>query len=75
MKLLYQYGRCVSHGRPRKGAWIEILQLAGPATVFLGRPRKGAWIEIKVRVIDVWDVYSRPRKGAWIEIGGSGIGP
>lgn len=22
MKLLYQYGRCVSHGRPRKGAWI-----------------------------------------------------
>ena len=33
-------------GRPRMGAWIEIIEKNITAADLAGRPRMGAWIEI-----------------------------
>ena len=56
MKSVHQQFGVVSPGRPRKGAWIEIITPHGPYSVTLSRPRKGAWIEImaesKQNIID-----------------------
>ena len=55
-------------GRPRKGAWIEILYLVPREEKFACRPRKGAWIEIRCSGPAHRCLSGRPRKGAWIEI-------
>ena len=38
-------------GRPRKGAWIEIVASVRPVLPKPRRPRKGAWIEISIKII------------------------
>ena len=54
-------------GRPRKGAWIEIMIRQSTPGRDRCRPRKGAWIEIHLGHSPL-TLLRRPRKGAWIEI-------
>ncbi len=39
-------------GRPREGAWIEIMDEQMTAVAEKSRPREGAWIEI---ILDLFD--------------------
>ena len=52
-----------SKGRPRKGAWIEILLSGPPSASGRGRPRKGAWIEMMARMYVAFLVKPSPPQG------------
>ena len=54
---------------PVRGAWIEILRMAGDVEYVKSLPVRGAWIEMAlVRIADFYGVSSLPVRGAWIEI-------
>ena len=48
LKLLFNKSVCLSNGRSREGAWIEIALSANYNLGEGGRSREGAWIEIKL---------------------------
>ena len=68
--LNYNWLREPTHGRSRKGAWIEMHLLLAAQTLGKGRSRKGAWIEIERALCKCLLHSGRSRKGAWIEITG-----
>ena len=46
MKFVTSWGHAARSSRPRKGAWIEIMEDIKRERHHHRRPRKGAWIEI-----------------------------
>ena len=55
---------------PPRGAWIEMLFLAGcTPTKSWSLPPRGAWIEINdPEPVSAWLFKSLPPRGAWIEM-------
>ena len=54
--------------RPRKGAWIEIIQVHEFCPVRNGRPRKGAWIEIFGSQVDGVAFRVAPARGRGLKL-------
>ena len=54
--------------RPRKGAWIEILNERNLHIMRVGRPRKGAWIEIPRKSVKYIRYRVAPARGRGLKL-------
>ena len=67
MKSAVRKGIRERNGRPREGAWIEIIAWPVPYKFGYVAPARGRGLKYGGGS-DLDDPYGRPREGAWIEI-------
>ena len=61
--LVFSIKLCCSAGRPREGAWIEILSAYLLCPLIVRRPREGAWIEMEALCNHMQEYEVAPARG------------